>query len=192
MVRIKKKNKGLTLVELMAVIAISSVLGALVLTLCVSLSKNFSIAQKENIFQDKARVIYSHIEDNISGAKFVEVNPAYSGGQVTINGDVYTLPSVAVRPVITFTYKKNGDVMSCAYVYDDTNKEIYKSEIAEALPINSLNKVTSEFTEVKDFKVEELRNSDGTIDSKRYKVTLEFEDSRGRTDKYESIVVTRN
>lgn len=192
MIKVNKKNKGLTLVELVAVIAISTVLGGIALTLAISLSNNFSYAQKENIFQDNARFIYSQIEDNMRGAKFVDINPSYSGNQVTIDSKVYTLPSVSAKPVVTFIYKKDGNTMSCAYLLDSVNKEFYKAEVAKDLPTSILSKKSIVFNDVKDFKVEQVFNADGTVDNKRYKLILEFEDNKSRSEIYESVIVTRN
>lgn len=192
MMNIGKKNNGLTLVELMAVIAISSILGALALTLAITLSNNFSRAQKENIFQDNSRLIYSRIEDDMRGAKFIDINPSYTGGQVTIDGKTYSLPSISAKPIVTFIYKKGGDTISCAYLLDSINKEFYKVEALKGLPTSALNRSTTAFNDVKEFKIEKIVKADGTVSNKEYKLILEFEDNKGNSEKYESVIVTRN
>ena len=54
-----KKKKGFTLVELMVVIAITAVFGAIVLMISTTSGKLFSMTQRDSYINDEARLALS-------------------------------------------------------------------------------------------------------------------------------------
>ncbi|MGL4572212.1 MAG: PilW family protein [Clostridium sp.] len=68
-----KKKKGFTLIELIAVICISAILGALALSLFSSSNRMFLRASKDNIMQDEARIIMDAIENDLRVAKPISI-----------------------------------------------------------------------------------------------------------------------
>lgn len=68
-----KKKKGFTLIELIAVICISAILGALIISLFSSSNRMILRAGKDNIMQDEARIIMDAIENDLRTAKPISI-----------------------------------------------------------------------------------------------------------------------
>ena len=68
-----KKKKGFTLIELIAAIGISAILGALALSLFSSSNRMILRASKDNIMQDEARIIMDAIENDLRTAKPISI-----------------------------------------------------------------------------------------------------------------------
>ena len=60
-----KKKKGFTLVELIAVIGITVIFGAIVLGISITSGKLFSMTQSQSVFNDEARLIISTLEEDL-------------------------------------------------------------------------------------------------------------------------------
>ena len=64
-----KKKKGFTLVELIVVMAISAIFGAVVLAISVTSGNLFSMTQTDSVFNDQGRVAIGWIEDDLRTAR---------------------------------------------------------------------------------------------------------------------------
>lgn len=60
-----KKKKGFTLVELIAVIAISAIFGSIVIAISITSGRLFSKVQTDSLFNDKGRLIIGWVEDDL-------------------------------------------------------------------------------------------------------------------------------
>ena len=69
----RKKKRGFTFIELIAVMFISAILGALAISLFSSSNKMLLNASKDNIMQDEARIIMDAIENDLRVAKPISI-----------------------------------------------------------------------------------------------------------------------
>ncbi|MGB4659534.1 MAG: prepilin-type N-terminal cleavage/methylation domain-containing protein, partial [Mobilitalea sp.] len=69
---IVKDNRGLTLIELIIAMAISSIVIGMVIVIISAGSRNFNIAQNEVDIQMEAQTVVNQIEDTIIEASWIE------------------------------------------------------------------------------------------------------------------------
>ncbi|MFR3912657.1 MAG: PilW family protein, partial [Clostridium paraputrificum] len=83
-----KKKKGFTLVELIAVIGITVIFGAIVLGISITSGKLFSMTQSQSVFNDEARLIISTLEEDLRIGKEIDATALNLTGSssITING----------------------------------------------------------------------------------------------------------
>ncbi|WP_326511755.1 type II secretion system protein [Clostridium intestinale] len=111
-----KKKKGFTLVEMIAVIAIIGITGALVFTLFGKTHKVFSAAEKESVDVDSARSILSVIGEDIMMANSIK---AESEDSEYLKKEKYSFDSTVELLLYTQFLKKNegGSEETYNYIY---------------------------------------------------------------------------
>lgn len=106
----KKKKKGVTLIELVVVIALVTIVGGMIMTLFLSQNKSMNYVKNSTALQDEARIILSTLENDIRVAK----NRDFS---VRTEGDREMIYSYEVDSSNRF-----------AYYYDTTKKSVVKAK----------------------------------------------------------------
>ena len=103
-----KKKKGFTLVELIAVIGITVIFGAIVLGISITSGKLFSMTQSQSVFNDEARLIISTLEEDLRIGKEIDATALNLTGSssITINGIIdtcsnFNLPSGSFEQFIS-------------------------------------------------------------------------------------------
>lgn len=185
-----KKQKGLTLVELIAVMAISAVLGAIILSMFSVTGKLFTAAQQESFFNDEARVAFRSIEDDIRTASYVATDVSVSDGKIQIPnvGAVEVgfekIPLVVSKKVKSTDAAGNVTTTTETYVYCfmENNKQLSRKRVSA---VKQLEEISDGISNVKALSINKA--SDG-----RYNIKISFEDSKNNTNEYETVVTPRN
>lgn len=102
-----KKKKGFTLIELIAAIGISAILGALALSLFSSSNRMILRASKDNIMQDEARIIMDAIENDLRTAKPISIITDGVEFSKTVSGTTKTYKYIKVGNEIRKTEGSN-------------------------------------------------------------------------------------
>lgn len=124
-----KKKNGFTLIELIAVMCISAILGAIVISLFASSNKMIIRASKDNIMQDEARVILDAVDNDLRVGKNISTGSSGS---------------------ISFYIELEKD--SKIYRYEKIGTSIQKVEM-----ISGISKLISEpSNNIDEFKVEKM------------------------------------
>lgn len=182
-----KKKKGFTLVELIAVIGISAIFGAIVLSIAFTSGKLFNMAQTDSVNNDKARLIIGTIEDDLRTASNINGTPATltMKTEVVIGTDHYALPLPGAKVVLSFK-KSNGDVYAYTYIEPDiatgTKGELTRMKYDDAIGVKVFKPVSGGYSDVKEITV--IKNPT----DKSYTITLKFDNE----SKYSSVITPRN
>lgn len=177
-----KKKKGFTLVELMVVLGLVAIFGAITLTISVTSGKLFSNVQKKSIFNDDARILIANIEDELRAAKNIEgTKTIASPSTISYLGNNYSSLEFPLSgdAVLCYTIKESGTEKKYAYVRDSVSKEVKKFTLGSN-QYSGFNVLS-----VSEFKV----NKDAS--SKGYNVSIKFDDNKNKGE-YNSIVTPRN
>lgn len=149
-----KKKKGFTLIEVIAVIAILAITGALVFTLFNRTHKVFSKAEKESVSVDKARVVLSILEEDIRLSKEVKTSGLLENIKVQVNNKSDEVFSYSLESNKIIKYKGNTKIATLA---DNVKKfevtpvgNSYKIQIG--VSIYNLKVPTDDKEEIKSFE----------------------------------------
>lgn len=176
-----KKNKGFTMVELIAVMAISTILGALVLGLFVSLNNLFTRSQADTTFNDNSRIIFSTVENDIRAAKNITIPGSdIVSTTLQIGATTYNLPT-ASRVLVGYTKKVSGRELAYAVVI--INDKIFR------LKQSGTNLVEENLGYA---YVDSDTNFTKSADNKSYTFNLKFKDPKRNTVSYQTVITPRN
>lgn len=184
-----KKKKGFTLVELIAVIAISAVFGAIVLAISLTTGKLFNMAQTDSVYNDKSRVIISTIEDDLRTASNIvgTTTPLVQVNEVVIGTDHYSFDSPA-KVILSFK-KTNGDVYAYKYIEPNLSTgstgELIRMKYDNSIGVKVFKPISTGFIDISDVSIK--KNIVAT-DNKRYTIILKFD---GSTE-YSAVITPRN
>lgn len=192
-----KKKKGFTLIELMAVVGLTTVFGLIVLQISLTSGKLFSNVQIESQFNDNARLILGRIEDDLKTAKNIKVTSEVeqitdteeiTTEKIKIDGTEYTISggNLVGDAVLTYTKGEGEEQEAYAYIWIDALNKlvIYKSTGFY------LNPTSMEFDYVKSISVER-KDVDGN--SKSCIINLSFENSKENASaEFSDVVTPRN
>lgn len=137
----KKKKKGLTLVELVVVMAIMAIFGGAVMTLFLSQNKSLTYVQDSTILQNEARLVLNSLEEDIRVAKDRKINATSIS---TVGGNTYT-PTTGQIVIYAFNETLTGEVnpKTFAYICDTTKGEIKKYEVADTGSVATLKEIAT-------------------------------------------------
>lgn len=181
------KKKGFTLVELIAVIGITAIFGAIVLGISITSGKLFTMTQSQAAFNDEARLVLSMLEEDLRLGKEIEIKtlnadgtPKFNGSSsITINGITdtcsnFNLPAGPFDIILTLNVK--GDL----YYYIKVGDRIERKKFGGAA-------FTSAGSGIEKIEKVEIKKID-----KRYLVSIKFKNSNGEMAEYKSAVMPRN
>ena len=180
-----KKKKGFKLVELIAVIGITVIFGAIVLGISITSGKLFSMTQSQSVFNDEARLIISTLEEDLRIGKEIDATALNLTGSssITINGIIdtcynFNLPSGSFEKLLSLKVK--GDL----YYYIKVGDRVERKKFGGAA-------FTSDVSGIEKIKDIEIKKSVDSTD-KRYFITIEFVNLHGEITEYKSAVMPRN
>ena len=191
------KKKGLTLIELIATMAIAAIVFAMVSNIMVYGVKSYKDGSRKGDLQNKAIVDFAKLENQIRSASYATTENNYIREVMPINDNekplVYVEPvdspnapfallmgNVAGKQVLTkVQLEKQTQTKSVTYLYDDFSQK--RSFIIEALELI--------WNAIKRFlrlpSITELRISDYEIEvSKEYDIYRLFKDTSGNIHAY--------
>ncbi|MGL4109460.1 PilW family protein [Clostridium sp. LP20] len=87
------KKKGFTMIELIAVMAISAIIGLAIMSLILSQNKLFFHVNNETVSQDETRLAFSVMEDDIRSGRN-KVGTTLKVEEITINTSTYKLAQI--------------------------------------------------------------------------------------------------
>lgn len=133
----KCKKKGLTLVELVVVMALVTIVGGMIMTLFLSQNENMRYVNDSTAIQDEARTILSALENDIRVAKNRDFSIITSGNRDMI-----------------YSYEVDA-TNKFAYYYDKATKSIVKAkhEASGYSDVVSISKSVKSITIDKDTSV---------------------------------------
>ncbi|WP_111938013.1 PilW family protein [Clostridium paraputrificum] len=179
-----KKKKGFTLVELIAVIGITTIFGAIVLGISITSGKLFSMTQSESVFNDDGRLLVGWIEDDLrTGTNIVETKDLlinnYDGFPIEESG-----VNVYGRMVLDVKVKENSIEKRYIYMYMPTSKKIKKMVVDGA--------ILKEISSINDVEEFEVKKSASDSSDKRYFVSLKFKNEKNQVASFSATVMPRN
>ncbi|MGG7178824.1 PilW family protein [Clostridium paraputrificum] len=104
-----KKSKGFTLVELIAVMAMSAIIGLVIMSLIISQNKMFFHVNNETISQDETRLAFSALEDSIRGGGNQTNSSSIPVNTIKIDTKDYSLDTVngLNKGIVLYAFTQN-------------------------------------------------------------------------------------
>ena len=176
------KKKGFTLVELIAVIGIAAIFGAIVLGISTTSGKLFTMTKVQSAFNDDARFILNMLEDDLRVGKDIDIQTLRCNGStnITVNGTLTGSCSSFNLPAGTFDIVLRLNVRGDLYYYIKVGNRLERKKFGGV----AFKPSGEMIGEIKEFKIEEK--------DKKYLMSIEFENSNGENAKYKSSVMPRN
>lgn len=183
----KRKTKGMTLVELIAVIAIMGIITWLIYSIFASSNTLFGKAHGQVKLQDELRLISTAIEEDIKASISKGVSVAGSSITVAIAGETavsYDFSGVSSEPEeVVFGGRREG--FDYIYVLVGDSSGLRKIKKFKCNPSDgSKVEVANLGNQVKSI------NIDTSVSP--YKFSLSVEDGRGNSENMNSLITPRN
>ena len=171
----RKKKKGFTLIEMMAVIAILGIFSTLIFSLFSSSTSMLVMAENDNVLQNESRIIIDILEEDIRYGKNIKIeNPTISGGIST-----ESILILERKEKIRKYQVENG-------AFNQYISEKKTETETDNNPVRyELNATPSKY--IKKFKVEKQ----GTGKEVLYKIEIEFENGKSNY-KYSNSIYPMN
>lgn len=115
------KKKGVTLIELVAVIAIMSIISIAVFSILSNGLKIYSTTSAQSVIQDSARKVIDDISNNVNNAKVASLI-SVSSGKVVVDGNTFNNLGSSYGLV----YVKLAASESNPFIYVVKNNAVYK------------------------------------------------------------------
>lgn len=182
-----KKKKGFTLVELIVVIAITAIFGAIVLSISTTSGKLFSMTQSDSYINDEARLALSVLEEDIRVGKEIYCkDDGYLNGNssITIDGGNTVKCSDIGLPQgqfkILLKVKVRGELIYYVHYGDKLERMKFDGVIFKT--INTISNVEEGI----------IKKNQSDTNDKRYFVEIKFKGYKGEIQEYKSAVMPRN
>lgn len=190
------KKKGLTMIELIAVMAMIAIVGLGVMSLYLSQIRLFNNVNNETILQDEARLVLTALEDDLRVGKntYLE-DPGNLTTSITIEAVDYSVPlinGVSGRVVFGFTKSvKNpaGVVVNEVWAYILYGTELVKAKGTATGSTGTLNVTATPSKNVKDIEIIDIPSGP---DMKTIEYTIKMKlEKRSESDEFISVIVKR-
>lgn len=176
----KNKKKGFTLVEMIVVIALVAIFGAIVLSISVSSGKLFTMVQSNSVFNDEARVIISDIEDELRFARDIEESNATTATSISYKTNSYPISELS-NIVLIYTVKEGGSTSTYAFTRGTISNKVIKYKLGSS----GAKEVGITASNVSSFKV--LKDAS----NKSYNLEIKFDNGKNSAS-YKSAITPRN
>lgn len=190
------KKKGFTMIELIAVMAIVSIVGLLINSLFLNANKSFEMVKDESYLQNEARIIFSTFESDIKMAKEFSNNMSVSGSSLIIkdkNGVEIPISPVDISPlgggnITPIAYAKvvketEGRLNNLEYVYLKRDGELIRAQAQTGtvdsiiIPTKSLNSIVMIPSSSNDREI---------------KIQMELKSKKNYSEEFSTIITRRN
>lgn len=179
-ISLERKRKGVTLIELLLVLAISSIVLGTVYTFFLSNTRGINSSESKVYLQDQAQAILDTMGKDFMEARIIE--DIISSSNINAKSEkLVNISKVTIKPVSgnNIVYTVNNGTLQRA-IEGSTAKEVAK--YIESINIETLDN--------KGFRVEEDRNEDGNEDisnkhrksTKSVKITVKLKMKNGNKD----------
>lgn len=186
------KKKGVTMIELIAVMAMIAIIGLGIMSLYISQTKLFNTVNNETIIQDEARLILTSIEDDLRfGRNTVFSN---SGNSVTINSNNYTIPALDSQAgTIVYGFTKSEKDASGAIIHQPWAYILYGKTLVKAKGVGTDMIIGA--TPSKNVNSIAIAEEISVVvppekPSVKYNITMKLEKG-SESDTFESLVIKR-
>ena len=132
----KKDNRGITLVELIIVLALISVVLFLTITILLISKKSFDLGMDSTIIQQDARRASDHITDKLKFAKYVSSSPLTGQEyyRISLEDNALAVSNIIVEKydssgVVTQKMTVSKNIKSLQFTSGDENSKLIDFEI---------------------------------------------------------------
>lgn len=190
------KKKGFTMVELIAVMAIVSIVGLIINSLFLNANKSFQEIRDESYLQNESRIIFSTFESDIKMAKEFSNNMSISGNSLIVkdkNGvdiptspiDISPLGGGNIQPIAYAKVVKEvgGQLNNLEYVYLRRDGDLIRAQAQTGI----LDYITIPTKNLHNISMIPNASND-----KEIKIELEMKSKNNYYEKFSTIITRRN
>lgn len=178
-------RKGFTLIEILAVLAISAIIGTVIISLFISSIKSYNITNNENIIQDEGRMIVEFLENDMKiGIKKSVAKLDSNLGKTEIDGQIVSCNFAAgksIEPIFACELNDNTGNKEI-YVYIKVDKELIRGKVVSGAVGKEVKKLGTLTTNLISFS---------PIDTNPYKVKFTL-GTTGSENEYNILITPRN
>lgn len=186
------KKRGLTLIELIAVMAMTAIVGLAIMSLFISQYRLFNRVNNETIIQDEARLILTAIEDDFKLGRNTIISTTASKN-VTIGSNNYLVPLLdGVSGIVVYGYSKNEKNSTGSIVVKDFAYILYGKTLVRTNGVTPGTNLVKDVNLSKNVKLINISKETGTAvpPSIKYKIKIELEKGTEKQE-FNSVMVKR-